>query len=354
MSSHPTISVLITCFNLGEYLDEAVASVLAQTYQDFEILIVDDGSTDVATRKLLDAYSRPKTTVFRTDNHGLAAARNFLIERASGEYLCALDADDRLHPEYFAKTVAAFAQDPRLTFAGTHVQMFGIDNRIWPSVPSCDLTTLLGEDTVNTAALVRRTAVVAVGCYDANMPAQGDEDWDLWIKLVAQGYRGVILPDVLFFYRRRPDSMCVNCTTGDTHLALLEYLLEKHEHSFREHLLDVLAGKEGQISDLRSEILSLEVDLGFLLRPGVERRSSELAALQNELARARAGRQEITPTTTPFVAAHVESGRESQAAKDAELQRLRNEVQALRNSWSWSATRPLRAVYEMLARFRNA
>ena len=95
----PRISVIVPCYNLGAYLDEAVKSVLAQTYQDFEILIVDDGSTDPVTISLLDHYAQPKTTVFRTSNQKLAAARNFLIARARGTYLCALDADDKLHPQ---------------------------------------------------------------------------------------------------------------------------------------------------------------------------------------------------------------------------------------------------------------
>src|SRR5579862_7046804 len=103
--TQPRVSVIVPCYNLGEYLDEAVESVLAQTYQDFEILIVDDGSTNDKTRTILSNYARPRTTVYRTPNRGLAAARNFLVARARGEYLCALDADDKLHPTFLEKTV---------------------------------------------------------------------------------------------------------------------------------------------------------------------------------------------------------------------------------------------------------
>src|ERR1051325_3761742 len=110
----PKVSVIITCYDLGRYLDEAVASVLAQTYQDFEIVIVDDGSTDPATQALLADYRRPKTRVIRPAHKGVMAARNLAIASATGEFLCALDADDRLRPTYFEKAIAKFDADPDL------------------------------------------------------------------------------------------------------------------------------------------------------------------------------------------------------------------------------------------------
>ena len=97
----PKVTVIIPCYNMGQYIDEAVDSVFAQTMQNFEIIIVDDGSTDQATTQLLSNYHRPNTRVLVTENQGLAAARNHAIRHANGEYLCALDSDDKLHPTYF-------------------------------------------------------------------------------------------------------------------------------------------------------------------------------------------------------------------------------------------------------------
>jgi glycosyltransferase involved in cell wall biosynthesis len=112
----PKVSVIIPCYNLGEYLDEAVGSVLSQTYQGFEILVVDDGSTEPATRALLADYRRPDTRVIHAAYGGLAAARNLGIASAAGEYLCALDADDRLDPTYFEKAVPVLDADPSIGF----------------------------------------------------------------------------------------------------------------------------------------------------------------------------------------------------------------------------------------------
>src|SRR6185503_3763377 len=104
-SPTPKVAVIVTCHNLGQYLDEAVASVLAQTYQDFEIVIVDDGSTDATTRALLADYRRPGTRVIHSAHAGFSAARNPAIANSIAAYLCALDADDRLEPTCFEKAV---------------------------------------------------------------------------------------------------------------------------------------------------------------------------------------------------------------------------------------------------------
>ena len=133
MTAAPKVSIIVPCFNLGAYLDETVDSALEQSCQDFEILIVDDGSTDFETKRKLSDYRRPKTTVFRTGNRGLAAARNFLIARARGTYLCALDADDKLHPQFLEKTTALLDADSSLGFVSTRLRMFGDEEGEWPS-----------------------------------------------------------------------------------------------------------------------------------------------------------------------------------------------------------------------------
>jgi glycosyltransferase involved in cell wall biosynthesis len=335
----PAVSVIIPCFNLGEYLDEAVASVLSQTFQDFEILIVDDGSTDSATVHLFEHYARPRTQVFRTPNRGLAAARNYLISRATGKYLCALDADDKLHPQFLEKTVGVLESDPSLAFVSPHLQMFGEEEHIWPEESACDLATLLFDDTVITPALVRRELVEALGGYDERMPHQGDEDWDLWISLVEAGHHGVIIPDVLFFYRRRRGSMCEQCTSGQTHLDLVEYIVRKHRESYRLHARSVLLRKEGRIAGLRRANVGLEMNLAELV-PTVERRRSERDALRARLEAAEARRIESKRGPQESAA--------EMAALSHEYHRALNEVQALRSSLSWRVTAPLRWAYDAI------
>lgn len=351
MTESPKVSVIIPCFNLGQYLDEAVESVLAQTFQDFEILILDDGSTDVETRQILRDYARPNTTVFRTPNRGLAAARNYLIGRARGEYLCALDADDRLHANYLEKTVGTLEKDRSLTFVSTLLQMFEEEERIWPSERECDLGTLLCDDTVITPALVRRAAVLSVGGYDEKMPHPGDEDWDLWLTLVEAGYQGTIVPEVLFFYRRRANSMCVQCTRGQTHLDLIEYIVGKHRKSYRDHLWRVLIWKDGHVDDLRRANAALETHLTTYLAPTVARRRAELQQLRTKLSEARA-REEGRNACDRLLSVEGQLELQSKAlrALEEDHRRVLDELCALRDSASWKVTAPLRAVYERLRR----
>jgi len=346
----PRISIIIPCFNLGQFVDEAVASVLAQTFQDFEILIVDDGSTDPATIGRLADFICPKTRVWRTPNRGLAAARNFLISHAAGDFLCSLDADDRLHPEYFAKALRCFDEDPGLTFVSSWIQEFGTQTTL-SRQDRCDLPALLAEDTVMTAAVVRRQAVVDLGGYDERMPAPGDEDWDLWIRLVKAGHRGAIVPEVLFHYRRRPGSMSTVCAQGQVHLDLVRYLFRKHEDAYRAHLRDVLLLQDRRVAEaLRtSDALERERDAGPRANLELVRAERDRLLRRRDQARLAAAGEAQRPATTASPAA-PEAPRDGPAvpltAFQAEYQRSQEEVRALRASVSWRLTAPMRRVYD--------
>lgn len=337
----PTVSVIVPCFNLGAYLPEAVDSVLAQSFQDFEVLIADDGSTDPDTIALLDTFDRPKTTVIRAPHQGLAATRNLLLQRARGTFLCALDADDRLHPEFLARTLAAFQRDPGLTFVSTKLQMFGEREGEWPAVCRCDLPVLLAEDTVITAALTKREAVLGIGGYDERMPAQGDEDWDLWISLVEAGHRGCILDEVLFYYRRRRGSMCDDCTSEATHLALMRYIVAKHAASYRRHWLDVMSWQARRAGTVRRAIVALEREMATTIERAIADTNAEVARLSDT------GR---TATRTDGTADPLARASNELAALREEYNRAIVEVRDLRQSVSWRLTGPLRVVYDRLVR----
>ena len=321
----PAISVIIPVHDLGPYLAETVQSVLDQTCQDFEVLILDDGSTDPETCALLESFERPKTTVFREPNRGLGPARNFLLAKARGRAICALDADDLLHPEYLERTLAALDADPELAFVSTWLETFGIEERVYRPT-SCDLETLLAECQVHCSSLVRREVLESLGGYDEGMPHMGDEDWDLWIRVLRAGYRGQILPEVLFRYRRRGvDSMGVLCTQGQVRRDLWRYKLQTHEEAYREHALSVLERRDRELGQLLQENDALEARLAGELQPRLRARLEELERL-----RARA--------LGPLV---------------GELAVARARVKALEGSLSWRLAAPLRLGYDLLAALRG-
>ena len=326
----PRVSVIVTCYNLGRYLDEAVDSVLAQTFSDFEILVVDDGSTDPDTVRLLTSYAKPKTRVVRSENRGVPGAKNLGVSLTTGPYLCTLDADDRLEPEMLRKSVAALDDDPSIAFVSHWRRCFGDETGEWTPA-SCAFPALLDMNTVNGAALVRRAALEAVGGYDDDF-RDGYEDWDLWVTLVEHGYPGRILPEVLFHYRRRTGSLSRNSLGTLGHPHLYRRLVRKHADRYRPHLGGLLVRREQDIGRLRGQIHDLDLEHHRWMAPELARRRNDLAILRRTAADAAAGGSLGSP------------------ALPASLAAARAEVAALRSSMSWRITAPLRAIYDQLLR----
>lgn len=321
------VSVLMPCFNHGAFISEAISSVLAQTFQEFEIIVVDDGSTEPATREILSTLATAQTTVLTTANRGLPAARNHAARHASGEFFCALDADDKLAPTWFEKAIDVLDRQSEVMFVSHWLETFGDERWTW-TPQRCDLRFLLARNTVNGAALVRREAFEAVGGYDETM-RDGCEDWDFWLRLVERGLVGTIIPEVLFYYRRRADSMSRQMLDERKYRRPLYMLVDKHEESYRADLPSVVVAKEAETRHLIAEIATIERDLIVSVEPSLRRAKEELAAVRRKAERVR-----------------VEQIRQDELDhlrwKAAELERRVVELHA---SWSWRLTAPLRWLY---------
>lgn len=323
--SGPVVSVVVPCLDMGAYIDEAVDSVLAQTFQDFEIVIVDDGSTDPSTCALLDGYARPGTRVVRTTNQGLSVARNTGAAHTSGRYLCMLDADDRLATTYMERSVAALDGDPGLAFVSHWLRTFGDAETEWQPA-ACDLDALLAHNTVNGAALLRRSAFDAVGGFEPSM-REGLEDWDFWLRVVESGGRGIILPEVLHHYRRHAASMSHVFADGrsDAYVRAYRTLVTRHAAVFASRVTAMTAANERAIADLRRGVHDLEIEWTERLAPECRQLRDDVAMLERQTAG-----EGTAPDPQRFAEAH-------RAALD--------EVRALRSSLSWRVTAPARAVY---------
>jgi glycosyltransferase involved in cell wall biosynthesis len=337
------ISVLVPCYNLGAYLDEAVESALAQEHDNLEILVVNDGSTDPETNRLLADYRRPKTRVFQSENRGPAGARNLALAHATGDYLCALDADDRLAPGYFARAAPMLDADPSLAFVSSWLQMFGAEETLWKQ-ERCDLPALLAECTVCTAALVRKQAADAVGGFDESLPAFGYEDWDFWISIVEKGFRGVILPEVFFYYRRRPGSVSSVACFGETQLRLWQALIDKHRESYSRHVVDVLLWKDGEIADWMRGSRELERIVSDELPARLSRREAELARLERRLGETGTS----SGSDLGRLAAELAAARAAHASAAGELEAMRRDLRSVLDSNSWRLTAPMRRLRRWL------
>ncbi|MBT8347714.1 MAG: glycosyltransferase family 2 protein [Desulfofustis sp.] len=199
------VSVVIPCFNQGQYLGEAVASVRSQTYQDIEIVIVNDGSDDGITADICNNIYGPDIKVLHTENQGLATARNNGIEQAEGIYILPLDADDRIGSSYVDEAVAVLDSCPDIGIVYSKANLFGAVETEWP-LPEYSLEEMLKNNIIFCTALYRRSDWELVGGYDPGM-IYGWEDYDFWLSLIERGRNVHQLPATHFFYRVDHSSM---------------------------------------------------------------------------------------------------------------------------------------------------
>ena len=207
-ADQPLVTIGIPCFNYGRFVREAISSVLASSFQDFEIIVVNDGSTEAETLAVLTELERhppdPRVRVAHQSNQGLAAARNKGAALARGKYVVSLDADDRIAPTYLEKALWVLEQHPEHAFCYSLVQLFDAEEKLWKTKPF-DLEQLLHQNHVATAAMFRREAWIEAGGFRDGL--YGQDDWNFWITLGAKGWNGYRIEEPLFFYRRHETSM---------------------------------------------------------------------------------------------------------------------------------------------------
>jgi len=237
---------------MGQYVDEAVSSVLAQTFTDFEIILVNDGSTEQATLELLQSYERPHTRVVHTPNQGLPAARNHGIRLATGTYIGCLDADDKYHPQFLEKTIRILETDTdrRYGFVTTWVQAFEGGSFQWET-SDYNVPALLENNVVHVGSVFRREAWEAVGGYNTDKGLYGYEDWNFWISLVEKGYQWACLHEALFYYRIRENSMLA--TSNQMRPELVRCIFDYHRDLYQQYAREVIYLKETRIQALYRE-----------------------------------------------------------------------------------------------------
>lgn len=229
----PTVSVVIPCFNQGQFIDAAVDSVLAQSFADFEIIVVNDGSTDAFTNSVLHNYAKEKTQVIITTNMGLAKARNNGIAMAKGKYILPLDADDQIDSSYMEKAVAILDNDAETGIVYCNARLFGAIETEW-LLPEYSLERMLLDNVIFCSAFFRRDDWLASGGYDPGM-IYGWEDYEFWLGLIERGRKVVRLEDVLFSYRVASDSM-VRSKEKWQKVAMFQRIYQRHQRLFSENI----------------------------------------------------------------------------------------------------------------------
>jgi glycosyltransferase involved in cell wall biosynthesis len=205
------VSVIIPCYNQGQYLDEAVDSVLSQSFQNFEIIIVNDGSTDDDTVSKLKNYNKPKCRVINTANNGLAAARNNGIRESSGRYILPLDADDKIDTGYLEAAALILDEKEEIGIVYCEAEYFGEKTGRW-NLPVFSPSKMLMANSIFCCSMFRKADYLKTTGFNTNMK-YGWEDWDFWLSLIELGKGVHKLPDVHFYYRiKENDSMLTELT----------------------------------------------------------------------------------------------------------------------------------------------
>ena len=227
------VSVIIPTYNAARFIERTLASVLAQTHTPIEVLVVDDGSTDLTTAMVGAVATRDaRVKLFRRSHEGVAAARNYALTQARGQLIAPLDADDLWHPDKLARQVAVMRQaNPRVGVV--YCWCVGIDEDDAVTVPDLCESVAVGRVLAEmiecnlpgnaSTPLIRRADLEAVGGYDASLRAagaQGTEDWKLYIAL-ARICEFSLVRRHLVGYRRTTESMSSNIAVMERSIELL-------------------------------------------------------------------------------------------------------------------------------------
>ena len=200
------ISVIMGVYNFNrpELLKRAVNSVLEQTFQNFEFIICDDGSTDGTWELLQQLYGNDSRIILiRNDkNHGLAFSLNHCLRFTSGEYIARMDADDISYSSRFEKQIRFLDAHPEYALVTTWADLFEDDGHVWgirkvPTAPQ-KMDLLFGPPFIHAAMLMRASVLKDLGGYRICKETLRAEDYDLWMRMYSKGYQGYNLQETLY------------------------------------------------------------------------------------------------------------------------------------------------------------
>ena len=235
----PIITVVIPNFNDKDYIQEAINSVLNQTFQNFEVLIVDDGS-NVETKRVLNKLQSDRIRLITQKNKGLSAARNTGFKAAKGEYVLTIDADDTVEATFLEKAISILENNPLYGAVSCHCKVFIKKNKVISEHKPKGgyVNDFLFDNNSVSFALIRKKTWEEVGGYDEKM-LKGFEDWEFWISITKIGWIVGMIPELLFNYRQKETSMSKH--SKEYHRETnLNYIFKKHEDIYKNHFPEIV------------------------------------------------------------------------------------------------------------------
>lgn len=230
--TNPTVSIISPCYNQEKYLADTIDSVLAQTYQNWEMIIVDDGSTDDSAT-IAQSYANKDNRIkyFYQRNAGPSAARNKGVCKSKGKYLFFLDGDDIIDPIYLRIGVEHMENDASCACFFTAVQYFGGKSGI-ANVQYSGYKKQLCESSLWCCGFMRRCDFIDVGGFDEKM--KGFEDWEFYIRFLYQRGNVFVDPRPLFKYRIA-NKNSVGTIANKRFKEITSYIYSKHKEKYEEY-----------------------------------------------------------------------------------------------------------------------
>ena len=272
----PELSVLLPVYNGASYLREAIESILGQTYTDFELIVIDDGSTDDSL-SVVREFADSRILVFSQKNRGLAASLNRAIGLAKGRYVARQDQDDLSLPGRFEKQVRFLDEHPTAGMVGTWARILtgnAETDRVHKH-PSDNATLkfalMFDNPFVHSSMMIRKSVFDSVGLYTTDPSRQPPEDYELWSR-IARAYDVANIPEVLQIYREVPKSMS-----------------RDHANPFLDRVINISAGNIARVLGRETQDETL-IDLSALAHGAYHRVSPKPSLSQmeedvNEMAR---------------------------------------------------------------------
>ncbi|KAF0180513.1 MAG: family 2 glycosyl transferase [Nitrospirae bacterium] len=232
MSDSALVSIIVPIYNASRFIDNVMGSIAQQDYENYEVIFIDDGSTDDSVRKI-EAYNSSKVKIFSKENEGPAKARNFGILQAGGKFIAFHDADDAWHTSKLSKQVALFVTRPSLglVFSNAHYVVMDSGKISGESVPSgLDVKNITKElmtrgcFILTSSVIIRRDPLLSVGMFDSSLTFA--EDWDLFFR-ISQRYEVDYVREVLLEQRAHRGSITSDESKRQTRILDERRVVEK-------------------------------------------------------------------------------------------------------------------------------
>lgn len=236
MPKTPLISIIVSCYNQAPYVDEALNSILNQTYQNWECIIVNDGSTD-DTEDIISKWLKKddRFQYIASTNKGVSNARNIGIEKAVGTFILPLDGDDIFGTQYVELGLSEFNMHPDLKVVYCEAEKFGIETGKW-DLPDFSLEKLRFVNMIFCSAIFKKEDWKLIGGYDVKM-IHGLEDWEFWIALLKDGGQVKVIDYAGFYYRIKVKSRQTDINSNlNKNELMCAYISKKHADFYINHL----------------------------------------------------------------------------------------------------------------------